>query len=132
MNLKRRLSDTSDEAQRILTVAYREPSGLLRNYEVDFLLRTAESCFLLETKNDRDLNAESVAIKARAAKHWCESVSGVRPPLDLPQPEKWEYLLLPESTYRANSGASFTALLPLMRQIRDKVIAQQFHGALFT
>jgi hypothetical protein len=32
---------------------------------------------------------------------------------------------------RANEGASFTALLPLMQQMRDQVIAEQFKGELF-
>ena len=41
-----------------------------------------------------------------------------------------EYLLLAESVYRANEGASFSALLPLMRQTRDQVIASD-QGTLF-
>jgi len=110
-----------------LTIAYRDPSGLLRNYEVDFVLRTADSCFILETKADRDMQLPNVATKARAAKHWCQSISGIAPPLDLPQPTVWEYLLLDETTYRDNEGGSVSALLPLMRQTRDRVIAEQFH-----
>ena len=113
-----------------LTIAYRDPSGLLRNYEVDFVLRTAESCFILETKADRDLASPNVGTKARAAGHWCESVSGVAPPPELSQPTAWEYLLLSESVYRANSGLGFAGLLPLMRQARDRVIAEQ-QGQLF-
>ena len=55
--------------RQFLTVAYRDPSGLLRNYEVDFIARTAEGCFLIETKAARDLASPTVATKARAAKH---------------------------------------------------------------
>jgi type III restriction enzyme len=113
-----------------LSIAYREPSGLLRNYEVDFILRTAESCFLLETKSDKDLELPNVGLKARAAGHWCASISGVAPPRGVDQPTAWEYLLLPEGLYRANEGASFTALLPLMRQARDQLVASQ-RGELF-
>jgi type III restriction enzyme len=113
-----------------LTIAYREPSGLLRNYEVDFVLRTGESCFLLETKSDKDLELPNVGLKARAAKHWCASISGVAPPPGMDQPTAWEYLLLPEGLYRANEGASFTALLPLMRSERDKLVAAE-KGELF-
>jgi hypothetical protein len=47
------------------------------------------------------------------------------------QPAQWEYLLLDEDTYAANEGASFSALVPLMRQVRDQVIAEQFKGELF-
>jgi type III restriction enzyme len=113
-----------------LSIAYRDSNGLLRNYEVDFVLRTADSCFILETKADRDLALPNVGTKARAARHWCESISGVAPPEGLEQPVAWEYLLLSESVYRANSGAGFNALLPLMRQVRDRVIAEQ-QGKLF-
>jgi len=113
-----------------LKIAYRDPSGLLRTYEVDFLVRTGESCYLLETKADDYLTHPTVGVKTRAATQWCESLSGVKPD-DIDQPERWEYLLLNESTYKANRGCSFEALIPTMRRVRDQVISQQFHGSLF-
>ena len=113
-----------------LSIAYRDSSGLLRHYEVDFILRTAESCFILETKADRDLALPNVGTKARAARHWCQSMAGLAPPIGLDQPTQWEYLLLAESVYRLNEGAGFSALLPLMRQMRDQVIAGD-QGTLF-
>ena len=39
------------------------------------------------------------------------------------QPQEWEYLILKQSVFEANEGASFNALLPLMRQERDAIIA---------
>ncbi|MCI0363248.1 MAG: DEAD/DEAH box helicase family protein [Phycisphaerales bacterium] len=126
-----------------LIIAYRDPTGLQRSYEVDFILSTDDSCFLLETKNDRDLTLPNVGLKARAAKTWCERITGL--PLPSPsgpgrgvgaegipaQPTRWEYLLLSESIFDANRNLGFTAMLPLMRALRDQVIAQQFQGALF-
>lgn len=114
-----------------LTIPYRDPAGLLRSYEVDFLLRTADACFLLETKADKDLGHPAVGLKARAAHHWCQSVTGVPAPPGLDQPTAWEYLVLPEGLYAVNQGASFAALLPLMRQARDHLIAEA-QGTLFT
>jgi type III restriction enzyme len=70
-------------------------------------------------------------LKAKAAKHWCASISGVAPPAGLDQPRLWEYLVLPESLYRANEGASFTALLPLMRQECQTLVAAE-KGELFS
>ena len=113
-----------------LHIAYRDPSGLLRTYEADFLVRTDDCCYLLETKSDDYLTHPTVGVKTRAAKLWCESISGIRPE-DVAQPEAWEYLLLNEGTYYANRGCSFAALAPAMRRVRDQVIAQQFHGSLF-
>ena len=113
-----------------LQIAYRDPSGLLRTYEVDFLVRTDEGCYLLEAKSDDYLIHPTVGVKTRAAHQWCQSVGGVRPD-DIDQPDQWEYLLLNEKTYYANRGSSFKALIPTMQRIRDQVIAQQFHGSLF-
>ncbi|MGB2755859.1 MAG: DEAD/DEAH box helicase family protein [Phycisphaerae bacterium] len=113
-----------------LGIPYRDASGVSRTYEVDFLVRTDESCFLLETKADDSLTLPNVGLKARAAQSLCEYMSGVGCET-VRQPDRWEYLLLNESAYNANEGASFQALIPLMRRIRDQVIAQQFHGSLF-
>jgi type III restriction enzyme len=113
-----------------LLIAYRDVSGLLRNYEVDFLVRTADRCYIIETKADRDLTHKTVGIKAKAARGWCEQISGIDPPPDCPQPTQWEYLLLSESAYKTNAGVAFDALLPLMRQTRDQVIAGE-QGVLF-
>ncbi|MCX5653972.1 MAG: DEAD/DEAH box helicase family protein [Planctomycetota bacterium] len=113
-----------------LEIPYRDASGVSRTYEVDFLVRTDEGCYLLETKADKDLTLPNVGLKARAARSLCEYMSGVKCET-IQQPDRWEYMLLNESTYDANEGQSFQALLPLMRQVRDQVIAQQFHGSLF-
>jgi hypothetical protein len=87
-------------------------------------------CSVGGTKADRDLALPTVGAKARAARHWCESISGIDGPPDIGQPAQWEYLLLTESIYRANVGASFAALLGLMRLAREQVIAEQ-QGTLF-
>lgn len=113
-----------------LIIEYRDPDGITRPYEVDFVVRTGESIHLVETKADKDLYTPSVALKARAAQAWCESASGIPPLKDLPQPANWEYLLLSEGLFKANRGLAFEALVPLCRGLRDKVIAQQ-QGKLF-
>lgn len=113
-----------------LEIVYRDPSSLQRTYEADFILRTEDACYLLETKGDDYLTHPTVGVKTRAAKHWCESVCGVRPE-GIDQPDRWEYLLLNESVFYANQGMGFAALVPTMRRVRDQVIAQQFHGSLF-
>lgn len=116
-----------------LRIVYRDVAGLQRTYDVDFVLRTAESCFLLETKADTLLTLPSTGLKARAAKTWCESISGVKPEGEgwPEQPATWEYLLRSEGLWEANAGVSFEVLLPMMRRLRDNVIAEQFHGGLF-
>lgn len=50
------------------------------------------------------------------------------PAPNCPQPAQWEYLLLSESVYKASAGVD--ALVPLMGQTRDQVIASD-QGKLF-
>jgi len=113
-----------------LVIPYRDADGIQRDYEVDFIVREPEAMYLVETKADKDLSTPSVALKARAAQAWCESASGIPSPEDLPQPTKWEYLLLSEGLFHANRGLAFDGLVPLCQALRERVIVQQ-EGKLF-
>jgi len=115
-----------------LKINYRDHTGILRNYEVDFIVKTKDKMYLVETKADRDLNNPdaNVAVKARAAMAWCEQASTVLPPTDYHQPQTWEYLLLSEGLFKNNQGLGFEALIPLCRGLRDRIIAKA-QGTLF-
>lgn len=99
-----------------LAIAYRDSRGIQRKYEPDFVVKTASKMFIFETKGDHLMTDSSTALKAQAAVAWCKSASTVIPPTEFNQPQEWEYLLLKQSVFMANQGASFSALLPLMRQ----------------
>ncbi|VUT25833.1 MAG: hypothetical protein MASP_01186 [Candidatus Methanolliviera sp. GoM_asphalt] len=71
-----------------LKIPYRDEYGILREYEVDFIVKTEYSVYLVETKSDRDLNRETVAIKAKSAQSWCENASMTNPPEDVNQSKK--------------------------------------------
>jgi len=114
-----------------LKITYRDETGILRNYEVDFIVKTARRNYLVETKADRDLNSPNVAVKVRAAIAWCEQASTVSPPPTFQQSQEWEYLILSEGLFKSNKGLSFEALVPLCRGLRDQIIAK-FQGTLFT
>jgi type III restriction enzyme len=103
-----------------LTIAWRDNRGIQRKYEPDFVIKTAQKMFILETKGDHLMTDPSTALKAQAAIAWCKAASRVTPPESIDQPQEWEYVLLKQTVFEANDGASFTALLPLMRQ--DTVI----------
>jgi len=105
-----------------LIIPYRDASGIQRAYEVDFLIKTAERLYLLETKADADLTDSTVALKARAAVAWCAVASTLDARADFEQPTEWEYLLLSESTWKENQGISFDALLPNCRATRDRTL----------
>jgi len=108
------------DKRHTLKIPYRDEHGILREYEVDFLIKTKDSIYLVETKGDRDMEKATVAIKARAAKRWCETASGVNPPIE--QPERWEYLIISESLFKQNRQLSFEAFIPICRSLRDHII----------
>jgi type III restriction enzyme len=107
-----------------LKIQYRDETGILRNYEIDFLIKTADKMYLLETKATKDIDNPNIAVKARAAVAWCDQASTVSPPSHFNQPQPWEYLFLSESRFEKNQGLGFQALTPLCQALRDRVIAQ--------
>jgi type III restriction enzyme len=79
--------------------------------------------FILEAKGDHLITDASTALKAQAAVAWCKSASRVPPPVSINQPQAWEYVILKQSVFNANQGASFNALLPIMRQETIMLVA---------
>jgi type III restriction enzyme len=114
-----------------LKIEYRDETGILRSYEIDFIVKTSDKMYLVETKADKDLDNPNVAVKARAAVAWCEQASTVSPPNEYHQPQPWEYLLLSESVFSKNQGLGFLALLGFCQALRDRIIAQA-ENKLFT
>ncbi|MEW5948685.1 MAG: DEAD/DEAH box helicase family protein [Thermodesulfobacteriota bacterium] len=107
-----------------LKITYRDETGILRNYEVDFIVKAPDKIYLVETKADKDIDNPNVAVKVQAATAWCEQASLVPPPEGITQPQKWEYLILSESLYKSNKGLSFEALVPFCKGLRDNIIAK--------
>ncbi|MEW6358547.1 MAG: DEAD/DEAH box helicase family protein [Planctomycetota bacterium] len=107
-----------------LKITYRDETAILRHYEVDFIVKTADRNYLVETKADKDVNSPNVAVKVRAAMAWCEQASTVLPPPGVEQAQEWEYLLLSESLFKSNEGLGFDALAPLCRGLTDKIVAR--------
>lgn len=94
------------DKRQALLITYRDEYGILREYEVDFIVNTNEKMYLVETKADKDLYESSV-LKSKAAHSWCLSASQVLNPEDMLQPSNWEYLMLSESLFKANPGLGF-------------------------
>lgn len=107
-----------------LKITYRDETGILRNYEVDFIVKTQDKMYLVETKADKDINNPNVAVKVQAATAWCEQASLVTPSKGMNQPQRWEYLILSESFYNSNKGFSFEGFIPLCRGLRDQIISK--------
>lgn len=107
-----------------LKITYRDYTSILRNYEVDFIVKAQDKIYLVETKADKDIESANVAVKVRAAVAWCEQATTVPPPLDYQQAQQWEYLILSEGLFKNNQELGFNALIALCRGLRDRIIAQ--------
>ena len=60
--------------------------------------------------------------KLKSAHNWCMSASKVSSPEDMLQPNQWEYLVLSEELFKANSGLGFGMFVPLCRELRNRMI----------
>ncbi len=107
-----------------LKITYRDETGIHRNYEIDFIIKTPDKIYFVETKADKDIDSPNVAVKVQAASAWCEQASLVSPPEDMKQPQGWEYLIISENLYKNNKGLSFEAFIPLCKGLRDNIIAK--------
>lgn len=112
-----------DQHRHGFAIRYRNEFGIARDYFPDFLVKTDDRMYLVETKADRDMLSPVVSRKARAAKGWCEAASRIKPPEDLVQPQEWEYVLLSEKTFSRHGQAGFDALLRGCRVELDQLLA---------
>ncbi|MEA3345130.1 MAG: hypothetical protein U9Q78_02615, partial [Chloroflexota bacterium] len=58
-----------------LRIPYYDKDGILRHYLPDFIVKTDQGYYLVETKGTGFEEMASVALKDRAAVHWCRNVS---------------------------------------------------------
>lgn len=74
---------------------YLKADGMPAQYSPDFLIRTAEMVYVVETKAQSALSDENVRRKHKAAVAWCDQVN------ELPEEDRdgrqWAYVLLGES-----------------------------------
>lgn len=90
---------------------YYGPGGVGR-YEPDFIVETEEKIYMIETKANRDIDADSVKEKAKAAEEYCRAVSEWN--LEN-QGKPWEYAVISHDEVHLQS--SFKYLVNNQRQI---------------
>ena len=100
---------------------YLKADGMPGSYSPDFVVRTADDVYIVETKSQTALSDENVARKQRAALSWVEQIT------DLPSEKRfdrrWHYVLLGERTVyefrdksaRATDLLEFARLRPSAR-----------------
>ena len=105
----------SENRHDFVRLRYVRDDGLPAFYFPDFLVRTADSVYLAETKAQQQVNHPDVQRKLRAAATWCQRINALDP--SLRDGREWHYALVGETSFhewRAN-GARLADLLAYSR-----------------
>ena len=108
-----------------LNISYRDKDGIKRDYFPDFIIKTKDKMYIVETKAEGEMQkAEGneknlIVLKARAAVSWCKTASQVLLPN---QPQEWEYFMLSEKTFKENRQLGFDSLAGLGRLDLERLL----------
>jgi len=102
-------------------VIYIREDGLLAPYFPDFLVKIDGKIYIVETKAEKDVNAENVKRKRLAAIDWVDKINELQP--DDRMNCNWSYVLLGEDTFYGMSekGGSTEEILEYAKLTRSKV-----------
>lgn len=104
------------ERRHSLALRYRTRFGELSRYWPDFVVRTGDTMWLVETKAARERDSQTIWDKTKAAMEWCRTASQVSPPDTHPngivwrQPKAWKYAMLFDDQWNRQPEA-FTVLI---------------------
>ena len=120
-----KISETRHDFARL---RYVKEDGLPAYYSPDFLVRTIDAVYLVETKAQRDVTSPNVQRKLKAAQTWCERINSLSP--EFRQTLPWHYVLLGEAMFYEwrNKAGRLGELLAFAR-VRPLASAMQ-QGAL--
>ena len=105
----------NENRHTFVRLRYVKEDGLPAFYSPDFLVRTADAVYLVETKAQEQISHPNVQRKCKAALAWCERIN------QLPQAQRqsppWHYVLLGESVVHEwqGKGARLSELLNYAR-----------------
>ena len=88
-------SKISETRHHFVRLRYVKEDGLPAFYSPDFLIRTNDAIYLVETKAQQQVNHPNVQRKLKAAVAWCERINGL--PSSERQERSWHYVLLGET-----------------------------------
>ncbi|MEG2386873.1 MAG: restriction endonuclease subunit R, partial [Aurantimicrobium sp.] len=98
---------------------YLKADGMPAQYSPDFLVKTSDRVYVVETKSQSGLSDQNVLRKQRSAVSWCERINSLSP--DQRGDRTWHYVLAGESVVRnnMNNGARCSDYLNISRLIED-------------
>lgn len=111
---------------RFANIYYVNEDGLLHSYYPDFIVKTKEKFYIIETKGKDRISSENVKRKRTAILEWVERINKVTP--SLMDYRVWEYVLLRDDNFYnyAKQGISFVNMCNL-----NKVTSAEIKETLF-
>ena len=102
-------------------ITYIREDGLLSHYYPDFLVRTSNKVYLVETKAEKDVNNPNVQQKRRATIDWIDKINQLKPEDRLYS--QWHYVLLGENTFyeMSDKGADTVDILEYVKKTRGQI-----------
>ena len=117
----------SENRHTFARLRYVKDDGLPAFYSPDFLVRTVDAVYLVETKAQQQTIHPNVQRKLKAALAWCERINGLNPEQRGSAP--WHYVLLAENVVYEwqGKGARLAELLDYarLRPLADASLQQQ-------
>jgi type III restriction enzyme len=92
-----------------LRIPYHDVDGYLRHYRPDFVVKTADCFWLVETKGAGWDEQVNVARKAKAAEEWCDYASELTK-------VKWSFVKVLDTEFGRYSSLPFGQLAEAVRQ----------------
>jgi type III restriction enzyme len=116
----------NETQHRFSSIFYIRQDGLLSNYSPDFLVKTKDKYYVIETKGEDKKNDSNVKQKQLATIEWCKKINSLNP--EFRDNREWEYILLAENdfyTWKNNSAS----LIDICKYA--KVVETAIQGTLF-
>ncbi|MDR1762892.1 MAG: DEAD/DEAH box helicase family protein [Dysgonamonadaceae bacterium] len=117
--------DADSEVERIVKISetrhaftrlhYVRTDGMLASYFPDFMVKTAEKIYVVETKAEKDVANANVQAKQRSAIEWIDKINELPP--DSRMNARWYYVLLDDTTFYTLKSQNAT-----MRDIFERLI----------
>jgi len=120
----------SENRHDFVRLRYVKDDGMAALYIPDFLVRTADAIYLVETKGQEQVSHPNVQRKLKAATTWCERINALDP--EQRGGRVWHYALVGESLFHdwRDKGARLGELLAFSRA-RTAPTAQSQGGLAF-
>jgi type III restriction enzyme len=102
-------------------ITYVRADGMLASYSPDFVVKTNDKIFVVETKAQDNLSNENVKLKQLATVDWIGRVNQLKP--EDRMNAVWEYVLLGENTFGSlkDKGASILEIFEYTKITKNKI-----------